>query len=193
MAYAKLIAFDRPLLGATLPGQAGRTFNEGELAARDETAYRRGVDAARAQADQQMVELRADMQQLGDGVLQKLGNLEPLLVAQLRDALPGLALEIARRLLAGYEPPAEVVARLCEEALSELFPERENLELAVSVRDKALLEELNPSWLARYPGLRIRSEPALAPGDCQVRSRFGLTDARLQTKLAALAHNLVPA
>lgn len=193
MAYAKLIAFDRPLLGASRPGQAGRTFNEIELAARDEAAYRRGVDAARAQADQQMVELRADMQQLGDGILQKLGHLEPLLVAQLRDALPGLALEIARRLLAGYEPPAEVVARLCEEALAELFPERENLELAVSVRDQALLEELNPSWLARYPGLRIRGEASLAPGDCQVRSRFGLTDARLQTKLAALENHLVPA
>jgi flagellar assembly protein FliH len=193
MAYAKLIAFDRPLLGATLPGQAGRTFNEGELAARDETAYRRGVDAARAQADQQIVELRADMQQLGDGVLQKLGNLEPLLVAQLRDALPGLALEIARRLLAGYEPPAEVVARLCEEALSELFPERENLELAVSVRDQALLEELNPSWLARYPGLRIRSEPALAPAIARCGAVSASRTRACETKLGALAHNLVPA
>jgi flagellar assembly protein FliH len=193
MAYAKLIPFDRPLAGAALPGQVGRTFNDGELAARDEAAYRRGVDAARAQADQQLVELRADMQHLGDGVLQKLSALEPTLVAQLRESLPALALEISRRLLAGFEPPPDVVARLCEEALIELFPERENLELSVSPRDAALLEKLNPAWLARYPGLRIRTEPSLTAGDCQVRSRFGLTDARLQTKLTALEHNLVHA
>jgi flagellar assembly protein FliH len=193
MAYAKLIPFDRPLAGAALPGTAGKFVSPAELAALDEAGYRRGVDATRALADQQMVEFRADIGQLGDGLFQKLTALEPALVAQLREALPSLAVEIARRLLAGYEPPAEVVSRVCEEALGELFPERENLELVIGARDAALLEKLNPDWLARYPGLRIRTESSLSPGDCQVRSRFGLTDARLHTKLAALEHNLTPA
>lgn len=193
MAFTKLIAFDRPLIGAGIAGNAGRFYSEKELIARDEEAYRRGVDAARSLADQQMVELRADICQLGEGVFAKLSNLEPTLVAQLRDALPALALEIAHRLLAGYEPPPEVIARICEEALAELFPERENLELVVSARDAALLEKLNPDWLRRYPGLNIRAESSLRPGDCQVRSRFGLTDARLEAKLSALEHNLIPA
>lgn len=193
MAYAKLVPFDRPLSGAAIPGAAGRYYTEAELAARDEASYRRGIDATRALADQQMVEFRADMQAMGDGVFKKLSTLEPALVAQLRDALPGLALDIAHRLLAGYEPPPEVVSRLCEEALSELFPERDNLEIAVCPRDADLLDTIQPAWLSRYPGLRIRRDTALKPGDCQVRSRFGLTDARVQTKLAALQHNLVPA
>lgn len=192
MAYAKLIAFDRRLAGAAIPGQNGRFFTETELAAHSQEAYRRGIDSARSLADQQMVEFRHDVEQLSDGVLSKLSHLEPALVAQLRDALPGLAIEIAHRLLAGYEPPAEVVSRLCEEAISELFPERENLELVVSPRDAALLEKLTPDWMTRYPGLRIRTEVSLAPGDCQVRSRFGLTDARRETKLNALKHSLVP-
>jgi len=193
LAYAKLIPFDRPLSGAAIPGTAGHFCSEAELAARDEAAYHRGIDAARALADQQMVEFRHDMEQLGDGVFKKLATIEPSLVAQLRDALPALALDIARRLLAGYEPPPEVVSRLCGEALAELFPERENLELSVGARDAALLEKIQPDWLARYPGLRIRTEATLKPGDCQVRSRFGLTDARLQTKLTALERNLAPA
>ena len=192
MAYAKLIPFDRPLGGAAIPGTAGRFCSESELAARDEAAYRRGVDAARALADQQMVDFRADMQGLGDGIFGKLSTVEAALVGQLRDTLPALALDIARRLLAGYEPPPEVVSKLCAEALGELFPERENLELSVSPRDAALLEKIQPDWLGRYPGLRIRTETTLKPGDCQVRSRFGLTDARLSTKLTALEHNLAP-
>ena len=192
MAFAKLISFDRPLAGVSAPGFAGRLSSEREVAAREQAAYQRGVDATRALADQAMVEFRADIEQLADGVLKKLGTAESAITAQLRDTLPSLALEIARRLLAGYEPPAEVVSRICEEALSEIFPERDNLELSVAPRDAALLETLNPDWLRRYPGLRIRAEASLKPGDCQVRSRFGLTDARLETKIAALQHSIAP-
>ena len=190
MAYAKILAFDRPLSGATVPGRAARLLTEPEVAARTQAAYREGVDSARAAADQQMVEFRADMAQLSDRVLAGLSGVEVQLFAQLRDALPGLAVELARRLLAGYEPSPEVVARLCEETLAQIFPERDNLELALCPRDAALLTELNPEWRQRYPGLQIRSDATLAPGDCQVRSRFGLTDARQAVKLAALAHHL---
>lgn len=193
MAYAKLIAFDRKLAGVSIAGQAGRFYTEAELTAREEAAYRRGVDATRALADQQMVEFRADIEAMGDGLFKKLAVAEPALLGQVREALPTLALDIARRLLAGFEPTAEVVARICEEALNEVFPERENLELAISARDAGLLNKLNPAWLQRYPGLRIRAEASLKPGDCQVRSRFGLTDARLETKLNALQHSLAPA
>mgnify|MGYP001546253930 FL=1 len=193
MAFAKLIAFDRPLAAAAIPGRGGRFCTEAELAAHAQSAYRAGVDSARALADQQMVEFRADVGALSDSVLQRLSALEPTLLAQLREALPALAVEISRRLLAGYEPPAEVVSKLCAEALAELSPERENLELAVSQRDADLLEKITPAWMQRYPGLRIRVEPTMVPGDCQVRSRFGLTDARQSTKLAALAQSLLPA
>lgn len=190
MAFAKLIAFDRPLSGVAAPGVQRRALTEAEIVAREDAAYQRGVDASRALADQQMVEVRTDLEDLAGGLFQRLGDMEPALVAQLRDTLPALAVEIARRLLAGYEPSAEVVARICEEALAEIFPERDNLELVLSARDADLLEKLNPAWLRRYPGLRIRAEAALGPGDCQVRSRFGLTDARLATKLGALEHSL---
>jgi flagellar assembly protein FliH len=190
MTYATLIAFDRPLSGVALPGGRGRQCTEADLSEMTEAAYRRGVDATRASADQQMVEFRHDMEQLGDGVFKKLTELESSLMAQIREALPGLAVEIGRRLLAGYEPPPEVVARLCQESLEQLYPERDGLEISLSARDADLLNTLNPSWLKLYANLRIRIDAALAPGDCQVRSRFGLTDARQETKLAALTHHL---
>jgi len=192
MSFSKLVAFDRPLADAVLPGQS-RPCTQAELLEQAEAAYRRGVDAARAAADQQMVELRHDMEQLSDGVLRQLSTLEPALIAQLREALPPLAVEIGRRLLAGYEPPAEVVARLCAEALDHLYPERDGLELSLCARDAELLNALNPDWLKRYPNLRLRTDAALQPGDCQVRSRFGLTDARQETKLTALDHHLTGA
>ena len=193
MTYSKIIAFDRPLSGATIPGGVEHFYSETEYNAAVEAAYRRGVDSARAVVDQKMVELRVDMEQLSEGVLRRLSEIEPRLYGQLRDSLPGLAIDIAHRLLAGYQPPPETVERLCSESLEQLFPEREGLELSLCPRDADLLNSLHPDWLARYPGLRIRSDSNLTPGDCMVRSRFGLTDARQETKLATLAHSLTSA
>ena len=190
MALSKLIAFDRPLSGAVVPGGTRRVYTESEMTERTETAYRRGVDSTRESADQQMVEFRHDMEQLSEGVLKKLSEIEASLLAQIREALPVLAVEIGRRLLSGYEPPADVVGRLCLEALEQLYPERDGLELSLSERDAELLNGLSPDWLKRYPNLRIRGDSQLSPGDCQVRSRFGLTDARQETKLATLNHHL---
>jgi flagellar assembly protein FliH len=191
MAETILIAFDRKLAGAVLPGQGERLCTESELSSRAQEAFRRGVDSARALADQQMVEFRSDVGQLSDGVLKKVGQVEKAILSQLNAALPALGVEIARRLLAGYEPPPEVVSKLCDEALAELFPERSDLELIVSPRDAEILQGLHESMQERYPGLRISSEPSLVPGDCQVRSRFGLIDGRMSTKLMALENSLV--
>ena len=190
MPLAKLIAFDRPLIGAVLPGRGGRSFTESEVAARAEEAYRKGVDVTRAMMDQKMVEMRVEMEQLSDGVLRQLTQVEPALIAQLREALPALAVDIAKRLLAGYEPPAATVEKLCHEALEQLFPERDNLEISLCPRDAGLLAQASPAWMDRYPGLKIKQDANLTPGDCQVRSRFGLTDARQATKLAVLTHGL---
>ncbi len=156
-------------------------------------AYQEGADAARAFANQQLVEFRAEVQALQEGLFQRLSTIDADITAQLRDALPLLAVEISRRLLADYEPPAEQVLHLCEETLRQLYPEHENLELVISPRDAAMLESLPGEWKNRYPGLRITIDATLETGDCQVRSRFGLTDARRQSKLEALSRELLSA
>ena len=189
-AFNRLVPFDRPLAGAAIAGQK-RALDEREIADLRLAAYREGADAARAFADQQMVDLRHDVQQLQEGLFNRLDGAEAAIVTQLQNALPALALDLARRLLAGYEPPVEVVQSHCREVLEALYPERENLELIISPRDAGLLENLSPSWSARYPGLKITADPSLSTGDCQVRSRFGITDARISTKLETFERELL--
>lgn len=189
----ELIRFNRPLRGATLRCQTGRLFTAAEVVEREEDARRRGAEEARAAVQAEIATLRAELETLQSGALARLGQIEATLLAQVREAIPSLAVDLAKRLLAGYEPDAAVVARICEEALAEVFPERNNLELALCARDAALLQKFNPDWLQKYPGLAVRADPALAPGDCLVRSRFGLTDARVATKLASVEQNLTAA
>ena len=192
-SHNRLIAFDRSLSGATIPGHSAQMYTESDLAAARGAAYREGADSARGFGERQLVEFRDEVQTLQDGLFVGLSEIEGALLGQLRTALPDLALELARRLLAGFEPPPELLEKLCVEALEQLYPERDNLELSVSPRDAALLAKLTPGLESRYPNLRIRPDGALAPGDCQVRSRFGITDARQSAKLAAIQHELVGA
>jgi len=57
-------------------------------------------------------------------------------------------------------------------------------------QDADLLENINPEWRKRYPGLQLTRDASLRRGDVMVRSRFGLIDSRQQTKLQALTHSL---
>ncbi len=193
MSFSKLISFDRRLVGAVLPGQSGRLVGERELATLTEAAYRRGGDDERTLANHHLVEVRTDVQRISDGVFQQLSGLEASLLSQLREALPSLALEIAQRLFAGFSPDPEMIERLCREALDQLFPEREGLELTLCPQDAELIGCLDSTWMRRYPGLKIATDAALSRGDCLVRSRFGLTDGRMSTKLAALERGVTGA
>jgi flagellar assembly protein FliH len=184
-----LVAFDRPLSGAAIPGRSAKRYSESEIQTIRVEAYQQGSDAARAFADQQVVEFRAEVQSLQNGIFARLAEAESLVASQVAASLPSLVEEIARRLLAGYEPSAETIQRVCDETLTQLYPEVDNLELIVSVRDAAILEKTTPEWRERYPGLRVTASAALSPGDCQVRSRFGLTDARLSSKAQSLARD----
>lgn len=191
MSLSKLVVFDRPLRSASAVARsAGRVVSEKELAELKEKSRREGADEARRFGDQQLVEMREEVQQLSEGLLTALRDSEKLLADQVRSALPGLAVEIGRRLLAGWEPPAELVAKICHAALDELFPETNALELVVSPRDAELLEKSSPGWLKDFTALKITTDTSLASGDCLVRSRFGVVDSRGATRLRALEESL---
>jgi len=188
-----IIAFDRPLIGVTLPAYAPRRYTDAELADARTEGYREGTDAARAVVDQQLVEMRSEFQTLSEGILQKLSEANRQLEDQVRAALPLLAVEVGQRLLANFVPPPELVERLCREALDQLYPEREGLELVVGPRDAAVLERLLPAWRAHFPNLKVTIDDVLNPGDCLVRSRFGVTDARGSAKIQSLRQELTSA
>lgn len=191
MSLSKLVIFDRPLTGATTVVRARqRAVTEAELQEIREQARREGAEDTRRFADAQMVEMRTEVQQLNESLFEALRQAESRLTEQVRNALPGLAVEIGRRLLAGWEPPPETVERICREALDELLPETTGLELVISGRDAELLERLNPGWLTEYPNLKVTADASLQPGDCLVRSRFGVVDARAGTRLRALQESL---
>ncbi len=192
MPQNHLIAFDRPLVGVQLVGAAQGLHTAAELAAARAAGFQEGGDAARAFSNEQLVELRSEVQRLQSGLFRQLTDAHQDAVKQVRAALPELAVEVGKRLLAGFVPPPELVETLCRETLDHLYPERSGLELVVGPRDASVLERLVPAWSAHFPELRITIDDTLNPGDCLVRSRFGVTDARASAKIEGLRHELNP-
>ncbi|WP_043589099.1 FliH/SctL family protein [Geminisphaera colitermitum] len=191
------IAFDRPLTGVAIVAATHDNSDEprhtaAELAAAHARGLREGEQQVRATADRELAALRASVQTLQEGLFSKLSGMEQTLQAQMRAALPPLAIEVGRRLLAGYEPSAEVIERVCREALDQLHPEREGLELVVSPHDAAHLQKVLPAWSGHFPDLKLTTDDTLVTGDCLVRSRFGITDARGPARLEALRQELIP-
>lgn len=191
MPSSRMIHFDRALTGAAIrtPG-AARLYTEDEVEKERRLAREAGAEDARRFGEQQLVEFRTEIHHLQSETFTRLASASENLSDQVRQALPAIALEIGRRLLSGFEPPPELVAKICREALDQLFPETVALELVLSERDAGIMEATRPGWINEFAGLKITADPSLKPGDCVVRSRFGVVDARADTRLAALGQSL---
>lgn len=191
MPSSRTIPFDRTLVAARVRrAGASRLYTEEEVERERRAARNAGAADAARFGEQQLVDFRSEIQHLQSETFTNLASASERLSEQVRTSLPSIALDIGRRLLAGYEPPPELVEKICREALDELFPETTALELVLSSRDAEIMEKSRPGWIHAFAGLQITTDPSLKPGDCVVRSRFGTVDARAGTRLAALERSL---
>jgi flagellar assembly protein FliH len=184
------ISFTGPFVLGAEAVESVRPFSAAELAAEFERGRREGALQADTGVDRRFVEFRSEVSAVQAGIFSRLGEAEKMIADQIRVVLPELAVEVAKRVLAGFTPPPEVVAQLCQEALVALFPEVRNLELVVGERDHEIIASLVPEWRVTYPGISVTIDPAFASGECQVRSRFGVIDARHNAKVEALRREL---
>jgi len=184
------ISFTGPFVLAAEAVESVRPFSAAELAAEFERGRREGALQADSGVDRRFVEFRSEVSAVQAGIFSRLGEAEKMIADQIRLVLPELAVDVAKRVLAGFTPPPEVVAQLCQEALVALFPEVQNLELVVGERDHEIIASLVPEWRVTYPGISVTIDPAFASGECQVRSRFGVIDARHNAKVEALRREL---
>jgi flagellar assembly protein FliH len=53
-----------------------------------------------------------------------------------------------------------------------------------------LVQGVDAELEQKYPGIKLTTDPELTPGDCVAKSRFGMIDARVLTKLQNVARSL---
>jgi flagellar biosynthesis/type III secretory pathway protein FliH len=112
---------------------------------------------------------RNEMVELQNGVVASLRLTVPQVVNETESTLINLALESAQKIIAGMPVSAEMIEAVVREAVREI---EDAAEITI---------QLHPEDLAL---LRKHNSPLR--GGCIVQTRFGLIDARRETKLEQL-------
>ena len=159
-----------------------------EVASAHDAGCRQGRAEADAAFTEQLMAQRQEVLALAEGVLRKLSEQEAALAAQMRAGVPGLVMNIVRRVLAGGESNADQVRRIVEQAMAETPQDGERpLEVLLCPADLVLLENMHGDALReKHPRVMLRADATLAPSDCLVRGTFGMIDGRMETKLKAV-------
>jgi flagellar biosynthesis/type III secretory pathway protein FliH len=155
-----------------------------------DAAYRKGFQDANESLTQQILEQRLEVSQLQDVLFKSLAEQSSTLAQQVSQILPELVMDIARRVMVGMEPDHATVKRIVEETLSEIAPGSVDVEVMLHPNDLALVSGIEKDFDQKYPGIKLSSDPELIPGDCRARSRFGMIDARIFTKLQNVGRSL---
>ncbi len=164
------------------------TLEEHEAAC--DAAYRKGFQEANEALTKQILDQRSEVAQLQDAVFKSLAEQSSNLAHQVSQILPELVMDIARRVMVGMKPDSVAVKRIVEETLSEIAPGSVDVEVILHPDDLALVSGIDKDFDQKYPGIKLSSDSELIPGDCRAKSRFGMIDARIFTKLQNVGRSL---
>lgn len=185
MKLYKAITFAVPvrdvrLVSTSSPGENAERQREAERA-----AYERGrQDGERALGDQ-LMQQRSELLELHQGVVESLRAVVPQVILEAEQTLIDLALEVAQKLVAGMPIKPQMVEAVVKEAVSQVG---DNAEITVNLHpdDLALLRKHQSPILKGLPEmgpLRFAASADVTPGGCIVQTRFGMLDARRETKM----------
>lgn len=157
-----------------------------------QASYERGrLDGERALSEQ-LVRQRAEVMELQTGVLASLREAIPQVVRDGERALVVLALEAAQKLVSGLPISSEMIEAAVKEACAQV---EDTVEFTVQLHaeDLALLERTNSPLLLPQGGqerIHFHASAHVTRGGCIVQTRFGVIDARRETKVELIRNAL---
>jgi flagellar assembly protein FliH len=184
MKWSESIPLHQALRDVRLLTQAPmQDWNE-HLREREQAAYERGRREGENSLGQQLIAQRNEIGGVLNGVLESLRNALPQIVQESENALIELALESARKIVADMPVNTKMVEAVVREALKQV---EDTAEVTVQLHpeDLALLQKQKSKFLADGKDsapLRLVGSPDVSRGGCLVQTRFGIIDARRETK-----------
>ena len=192
MKWSETIAFSPALRDVYLLTQVPAREWSAHVREREAAAYQRGRSEGDQVCGEKLLQQRKEMDALQNGILKSLQQILPRVLQEAEPSLIQLALAAAQKLVAGLPVDLELVEAVVREALSQV---EDTAEITVQLHpeDLALLHK-HQSILLTAPAangpVRFSSSPAATRGGCLVQTRFGVVDARRETKLEQLQISL---
>jgi flagellar assembly protein FliH len=192
MKWADTILFDRPLRDVCLltgaPGQDWQNF----LRECEAAAYENGRREGERALNEQLIHQRNETIEIQRGILESLQRTLPQIAREAESVMIEIALESAKKIVAGMPVDAAMVEATVREALRQAEDSAE-IVIQLHPEDLALLRQHQSPLLDGLPEagpLRFVSSTEVSRGGCIIQTRFGLIDARRETKIEQLRQSL---
>jgi flagellar assembly protein FliH len=192
MKWADKILFAAPLRDVRLltgaPAQDWQQF----LRDREHAAFENGRRSGEVALNEQLLRQRNETVELQRGILASLQTILPRVAHEAESALMDIAFEAAKKIVAGMPIEAALVENTVREALRQA---EDTAEIIVQLHpdDLALLRAHQADILNGLPDsgpLRFLPSSNVGRGGCIIQTRFGLVDARRETKIEQLRQSL---
>ena len=192
MKWSETITLTEPLCdvrASTLPRESEE---DQRVRAAEQAAYERGRADGENKMSGQMLQQRNELLELHQGVVESLRRAVPDVIQQTENTLMQIALECAKKIVAGIPISPELVEAVVREAVMQT---KETAEILVQLHsdDLALLREHQSPILQGLPEagpLKFIASSEISRGGCLVQTRFGLLDARRETKIEQLRESI---
>jgi len=189
--HREALHFAHPLQ-AVLPLPPGEAERQAKLEEQLKAKYEEGLRDGEKGLREQLLQQRAEIVDLQKGVLQALEMALPQVRTECEAALIDLALEVTRKVVAGIPIKPAMVEGAIREALDSL-EEAHDVCVLVNEADLQLLQKYKSPVLQASAGgekVRFQVSPEVSRGGCMVQTRFGVVDARVETKLEQVKKSL---
>jgi flagellar assembly protein FliH len=186
-SWPDTIRFAQPLLDVKLTAPTWSAELEIRIQERERAAAERGRAEAQKFFGEQLVNQRADLIALQEGILGSLKNSVPGVVRDCENHLAALALEVARKLVDGLPISAEMVEAAISSAMRQV-EESAHYSVFVNPEDLKLLQATTSAVFGANDARQIKITPSneVSRGGCIVETPFGRVDARRETKYELL-------
>jgi flagellar assembly protein FliH len=187
VAARSIIAFKEPLKFIGLPGQLNTiTYTADQLDEAVRGAHQRGFSEAKAAAEAELLKLRADAKAVIDGTFSSISERHEYALDQIRALLPRLVSEATARVIAGVEVSAQLVRSVVNDLLGDVTPGSDTVEVQLCPADLARVIGFDQELRHKFPNVHLTENRELQPMDCIVKTRFGVLDGRVTSKLKSV-------
>ena len=187
VAARSTIAFSEPLRFIGLPGQVNTlTYTSTEVDEAIHGAYERGREEAKAASEAELIKLRADARAVIDGAFSTITERHEYALSQIRALLPKLVSEATARVIAGVEVNGDLVRSVVSDLLGDVTPGPDAVEVQLCPVDLALVAGFDQELRHKFPNIHLTENRELQPKDCVVKTRFGVLDGRVASKLKSV-------
>ena len=220
MSFNKSISFPEPPKGFKVSFVGSPPIESLEADSMVQEAYNKGKSETAEFYKNEIKQLRETYATRLDQALSGLNLKANEVLGQLDERLPELVMGIVERVIGKCPMDKTTVEEMVKSMIKEFADEQEQLEVFLSPEDLSLLKSMADSekepeedsgddegfasaiagifdgldgddaLLEGYPNVKFFEDSTLASGDCQVKSRFGLLDGRIATKLRKVEEEL---